>query len=80
MKIDFEFTTQYGLFRDALYLENDHQLSEAEITILKQERLDNWLSAVENPPSPEPELVELDGVLYEKVEVNSQTVLKPVEG
>lgn len=80
MKIDFEFTTQYGVFRDALYLEDDHQLSEGEITALKQERLDNWLYAVENPPAPEPEIVELDGVQYQKVEIDGQTVLKPLEG
>lgn len=80
MKIDFEFTTQYGVFRDALYLEDDHQLSEGEITELKQERLDNWLYAVENPPAPEPEIVELDGVQYQKVEIDGQTVLKPLEG
>ena len=80
MKIDFEFTTPYGVFRDALYLDDDHQLSEAEINALKQERLDNWLAAIENPPAPEPETVEIDGVLYEKVDVDGQIVLKPVEG
>lgn len=80
MKIDFEFTTQYGVFRDALHLDDDHQLSDAEITALKQERLDNWLYAVENPPAPEPEIVEIDGVVYAKVDVDGQIVLKPVEG
>jgi hypothetical protein len=80
MKIDFEFTTPYGVFRDALYLDDDHQLSEAEINALKQERLDNWLAAIENPPAPEPETVEIDGVLYEKVDVDGQIFLKPVEG
>ena len=54
MKIDFEFTTKHGVFRDALYLDDYHTLSEAEITALKQERVDNWLYTVENPP----ELVE----------------------
>ena len=80
MKIDFEFTTPYGVFRDALYLDDDHQLTEAEVNALKQERLDNWLAAIESPPEPEPETVEIDGVLYEKVDVDGQTVLKPVEG
>jgi hypothetical protein len=80
MKIDFEFTTPHGVFRDALYLDDAHQLTEAEVNALKQERLDNWLDAVENPPTPEPETVEIDGVLYEKVDVDGQTVLKPVEG
>jgi hypothetical protein len=50
MKIDFEFTTQYGVFRDALYLDDDHQLIEGEINALKQERLDAWLHIIENPP------------------------------
>lgn len=79
MKIDFEFTTQYGIFRDALYLDDNHALSEAEITNLKQERLDNWLYAIENPPEPEPETVQIDGVLYEKIDIDGQIVLKPVE-
>lgn len=79
MKIDFEFTTQYGIFRDALYLDDNHALSEAEINALKQERLDNWLYSVENPPELEPETVEIDGVLYEKIDVDGQIVLKPVE-
>ena len=52
MKIDFEFTTPYGVFRDALYLDDEHQLTEAEINTLKQERLDNWLQAIENPTEP----------------------------
>jgi hypothetical protein len=50
IKIDFEFETQYGVFRDALYLPEDHDLSQEQITAMKQERLDNWLFVVENPP------------------------------
>jgi hypothetical protein len=80
MKIDFEFTTPYGVFRDALYLDDDHQLTEAEVNALKQERLDNWLAAIESPLEPEPETVEINGMLYEKVDVDGQIVLKPVEG
>lgn len=79
MKIDFEFTTQHGKFRDALYLDDDNQLSEVEIDALKQERLNNWLAAVENQPTVEPEIVEIDGAEYEKLEIDGQTVLKPVE-
>jgi hypothetical protein len=78
MKIDFEFTTPYGVFRDALYLDDDHQLTGDQINALKQERLDNWLFTIENPPAP-PEIVEIDGVQYERVEINGQIVLKPVE-
>ena len=80
MKIDFEFTTQYGVFRDALYLDDDHQLTVDEINALKQQRLDNWLHGIENPPPPpEPKIVEINGVQYEKMEIDGQTVLKPVE-
>jgi hypothetical protein len=79
MKIDFEFTTKYGIFRDAIYLSDDHALSEADITELKQSRLDNWLYAIENPPEPEPETVEIDGILYKKVDMDGQIVLKPME-
>jgi hypothetical protein len=80
MKIDFEFTTPYGVFRDALYFPDDHTFTEEEIAAMKQERLDNWLFAVENPPAPEPETIEIDGVTYERVEIGGQDVLKPVEG
>jgi predicted nucleotidyltransferase len=81
MKIDFEFTTQYGVFRDALYLSDDHALGDDEINALKQERLDNWLNAIENPaPRLENgETVEIDGVVYEKIELDGQLVLKPVQ-
>jgi hypothetical protein len=80
IKIDFEFQTQYGKFRDALHLPEDHGLTPEQILAMQQERLDNWLFAVENPPEPEFETVDLDGVTYEKVEIDGQIVLKPVEG
>jgi hypothetical protein len=78
IKINFEFTTKYGKFRDALHLPDNHNYTEEQIAAMKQERLDNWLFAVENPPAPEPEIVEIDGVTYEKVEIDGQIVLKPV--
>jgi hypothetical protein len=80
MKIEFEFTTPYGVFRDALHLPDDHTFTDEQIAAMKQERLDNWLFAVENPPAPEPETIEIDGVTYERVEIDGQVVLKPVEG
>ena len=58
MKIDFEFTTPYGVFRDALQLADDHSYTDEQIAAMKQERVDNWLFAVENPP--EPEIIEAD--------------------
>jgi hypothetical protein len=79
VKIDFEFQTKYGVFRDALHLPEDHSYTQEQIGELQAERLNNWLYSVENPPAPEPETVEIDGVTYEKVEVDGQVVLKPVE-
>lgn len=69
IKIDFEFDTQYGVFRDALYLANDHSFSDSQIEVMKQERLTNWLSIVTSPPVEEasPEYIEIDGVQYVKV-------------
>jgi len=53
IKIDFEFESPYGVFRDALHLPLDHQFSEAEIAAMKQQRLDNWLAIVNAPPADE---------------------------
>lgn len=58
MKIDFEFTTPYGVFRDALHLPDDHIFTDEQITAMKQDRLDNWLFVVEN--LPEAEIIETD--------------------
>jgi hypothetical protein len=52
IKIDFEFDSPYGVFRDALHLPDDHGLSEAQIEALKQERLDNWLAILSMPQEP----------------------------
>jgi hypothetical protein len=52
IKIDFEFDSSYGVFRDALHLPEDHGLSEAQIEALKQERLDNWLAILSMPQEP----------------------------
>ena len=78
LKVDFEFATPYGTFRDALYLPTDHAFSDEQIAAMKQERLDSWLYSIENPEVPAPDTVEVDGVLYEKVEIDGQIVLKPV--
>jgi hypothetical protein len=58
MKIDFEFSTPYGVFRDALHLPDNHIFTDEQIAAMKQERLDNWLFATENPP--EAEMIEAD--------------------
>lgn len=54
VKIDFEFDTPHGVFRDALHLPEDHGMSDAEIDAMKQQRLDNWLAIVNPPPVESP--------------------------
>jgi hypothetical protein len=49
IKIDFEFQTQYGVYRDALYLEDNHSFTEQEIEAMKQERVDNWIAVITAP-------------------------------
>lgn len=49
-QIIFEFTTQYGTFRDALYLPVNHGLTEDQLNAMKQERLDNWIAIATAPP------------------------------
>ena len=51
IKIDFEFDSTYGVFRDALHLPEDHTFTDAEIQAMKQQRYDNWLAVVNAPPS-----------------------------
>lgn len=69
MKIDFEFQTEHGLFRDALHLADDNSFTEAEIESMKTERVDAWIAVVTAPAVEEPEqdYIEIDGVHYAKV-------------
>jgi hypothetical protein len=71
VKIDFDFDTPHGVFRDALHLPDDHTFTEAEIEAMKEQRRDNWIAVVTAPPvetepapEPEPEYIEIDGVRY----------------
>ena len=72
MKIDFEFQTEHGVFRDALHLADDHTFTDEEIHAMKQERVDNWIAVVTAPAVEEPEqdYIEIDGVRYAKVSEN----------
>lgn len=79
IKIDFGFATRHGEFRDALYLPENHAFTEEQIDTMKQERLDNWIQAVESPAEPEPERVEINGIVYERATIDGQVVLIPVE-
>ena len=54
MKIDFEFDTPHGMFRDALHLPDDHTFTDAEIQAMKQQRVDNWIAVVTAPPVDAP--------------------------
>jgi len=53
MKIDFEFQTEYGVFRDALHLPDIHTFTDEQIQAMKQERVDNWIAVVTAPPADE---------------------------
>lgn len=50
IKINFRYETKYGAYSDALYLPDDNTYTTDEIEAMKQERLNNWIYAVENPP------------------------------
>ena len=49
MQIRFEFDTEYGVYKDALNLEDDHAFSEAELADMKQARVDKWIAALNAP-------------------------------
>lgn len=53
IKIDFEFDTPHGVFRDALHLPVDHTFTDAEIQAMKEQRRDNWIAVVTAPPAEE---------------------------
>ena len=53
IKIDFEFDTPHGIFRDALHLPEDHTFTEEEIQAMKEQRRDNWIAVVTAPPVEE---------------------------
>lgn len=50
MKINFTFETEFGLFSDAITLEDDHTYTSDEIEAMKQERLTNWIEVVTFKP------------------------------
>lgn len=59
VKIDFEFDSPYGVFRDALHLPDDHGMTDDQIQAMKQQRFDNWLAIVNAPPVEEPPVQEV---------------------
>jgi hypothetical protein len=76
IKIDFEFDTKHGKFKDALSLPDNHTFTEAEIQAMKEQRRDNWINIVDNPPpAPKPEpvvepagTVEIKGETYTRLD------------
>lgn len=50
VRVEFERQTEYGVFRDAICLPPDQTLSDAEIAALQEQRVQQWLAAVQNPP------------------------------
>jgi hypothetical protein len=50
IKIDFEFDTPHGVFRDALHLPEDHGMTDEQIDAMKTQRVDNWIAIVTAPP------------------------------
>ena len=69
MKIDFEFNTPHGLFRDALHLPDDHNFSDSDIQLMKDARVDGWIAVVTAPTveAAPADFIEVDGVQYAKV-------------
>lgn len=60
IKINFQYETRYGKYSDALYLPDDNTYTADEIEAMKQERLNNWIYVVENPPVAPEEIVEVN--------------------
>jgi hypothetical protein len=54
LKIDFTING----FTDAIWLADDHGLTDAEIDAMKQARYDKWYDFVTNPPAVIDEFVE----------------------
>lgn len=59
MKIDFEFDTSHGLFRDALHLPDNHTFTDEEIQAMQQQRVDNWIAVVTAPAEEVPPIEEV---------------------
>jgi hypothetical protein len=50
--VDFFFDTKYGRYCDAIIYPDDQPLTDADIEVLKQQRLQSWINAIENPSAP----------------------------
>jgi hypothetical protein len=48
MQIRFNYETKYGVFSDALNLEDDHGYTEAELETMKEARRDSWVAYIDS--------------------------------
>lgn len=48
-KVDFEYKTKYGTYSDTIFYPDDNPMTDEQIEIEKQNRLNNWISIIENP-------------------------------
>jgi hypothetical protein len=55
VKVEFQFDTPYGKFLDAIYLPDDHTLTDADIQAMQEQRRDNWISIVAPPAIETPQ-------------------------
>lgn len=46
VKVEIEFESAFGMFRDAITLPDDHGFSKEEIEAIKQQRFQKWLELV----------------------------------
>lgn len=44
--VEFEFETEYGMFRDAIVYPDDVYYTDAELDAMKQKRVADWLAIV----------------------------------
>lgn len=47
MVINFEYTTKYGKFADAIIFPDDEPMTDEQIADEKQRRLDSWIALIE---------------------------------
>lgn len=62
IKIDFSKTNGVYTLSDALWLPDNHNLTEADINMLQQERFNAWLAIITAPPIDET-VIAVDGVV-----------------
>jgi hypothetical protein len=46
IKIDFEIIGEHGNLRDCIILPIDHNMSDAEIELMKQKRYSDWVALI----------------------------------